>query len=76
MPKIIGYDMRVERMTKLIERGEGGEDMVRARMKRYLQGEEVWEQIVWMDFWLWKPYYERWGDLGFTKELGEGWEFW
>lgn len=63
--------MRIERMTELIAVGKGGREMVEARKKRYWQGMDVWEQMVSVDFWLWKPYVERWGDLGFVWE--EGW---
>lgn len=62
--------MRVERMTELIENGKGGVEMVEARRKRYWQGRDVWERMVSVDFWVWKPYFERWGDLGFVREEG------
>lgn len=71
LPRINGYNMRIERMTELIAVGKGGREMVEARKKRYWQGMDVWEQMVSVDFWLWKPYVERWGDLGFVWE--EGW---
>jgi len=74
IPKINGYNMRVERMTELIENGEGGVEMVEARRKRYWQGRDVLEQMVSVDFWLWKPFWERWGELEFGWEEGEGCE--
>ncbi len=63
--------MRVERMTELIENGEGGVEMVEARRKRYWQGRDVLEQMVSVDFWLWKPFWERWGELEFGCEGSE-----
>ncbi len=63
-PEINGYVMRIERMTELIMSGKGGMEMVKARQKRWWQLLEVWEKMIAVAYWLWKPYVERWGHLG------------